>query len=61
MIVEFSILGFYCSEKLTVYTCYLGDNDLSEFEYFCEQSKEFRDGHLKEMYIIKATLEKMKN
>lgn len=61
MIVEFCILSSLCSEKLTVYSCYLGDNEYTEFEDFNEKANRFEGGHLKEIYLIKEILAKMKN
>lgn len=61
MKVEFTKIENLCSERLSVYTCYIGENYLTEFEYFNEFTKTLTSkGHLEELYILKAILAKMK-
>ena len=60
MKVTFKKIEDQCTAKLRSFSPVLGQNPLTEFEYFCEKLEEFKVSHPMEFSLLKSALKAFK-
>ena len=59
MIVKFAQIPSYSTEKVRIFSVYLGENKSTEYDYFFDREENLSESHKEEMDIIFSTIERI--